>query len=224
MEGTNCGGEGGWTRVAYLNVTDTSGQCPTNFSIVAINETRVCTKDHEGCVALPSDTYGITYSQVCGYARGYSYFTPDAFGHVDREPNEPLGGNYVDGVSITYGTPPHHVWTYAAGFSESGIRVENYNCPCNSNIMSPVPMFVGNDYYCEAGVGTPQSDWYTDDPLWDGEMCGGTEGTCCNRTGLPWFIKQLPSHTIDSIGVRVCTDQVNSDEDIGLEQIAVFVK
>ena len=224
MEGTNCGGEGGWTRVAYLNVTDTSGQCPTNFSTVAINETRVCTKDQEGCVALLSDTYGITYSQVCGYARGYSYSTPDAFGHVDREPNEPLSGNYVDGVSITYGTPPRHVWTYAAGYSESGIRVDNYNCPCNSNIMSPVPIFVGNDNYCEAGVGTPRSDWYTDDPLWDGEMCRGTEGTCCNRTGLPWFIKQLPSHTIDSIGVRVCTDQVNSDEDIGLEQIAVFVK
>ena len=102
MEGTNCGGEGGWTRVAYLNVTDTSGQCPTNFSIEMINET---SKDHEGCVALPSDTYEITYSQVCGYARGYSFFSPDAFGFANRDPNEPLSGNYVDGVSITYGTP-----------------------------------------------------------------------------------------------------------------------
>ena len=28
MEGTNCGGEGGWTRVAYLNMTDPSSLCP----------------------------------------------------------------------------------------------------------------------------------------------------------------------------------------------------
>ena len=31
MEGTNCGGEGGWMRVAYLNVTGPSGQCPRWF-------------------------------------------------------------------------------------------------------------------------------------------------------------------------------------------------
>ena len=55
-------------------------------------------------------------------------------------------------------------------------------------------------------------------------MCGGTEGPCCNHTGLPWFIKQLPNHTLDSIEVRVCSDQEASDENIAIENLAVFVK
>ena len=38
MEGTNCGGEGGWTRVTYLNMTNSFSQCPNNFSIMTINE------------------------------------------------------------------------------------------------------------------------------------------------------------------------------------------
>ena len=221
MEGTNCGGDGGWTRVAYLNVnmTDTSSQCPTNFSTETVNDTRVCIKDYEGCVALPTETFGITYSQVCGYARGYSYQSPDAFGGVRAS----LSGNYVDGVSITYGTPPHHVWTYAAGFSEEGDLPINVNCPCNSNISDPVPVYVGNDYYCEAAF-IASNGFGIADPLWDGEMCGGTEGPCCNHTGLPWFIKQLPNHTLGSIEVRVCSDQEASDENIAIENLAVFVK
>ena len=28
MEGTNCGGEGGWTRVAYVNMTQPGATCP----------------------------------------------------------------------------------------------------------------------------------------------------------------------------------------------------
>ena len=32
MEGTNCGGEGGWMRVAYLNVTDPS-KCPAGYRV-----------------------------------------------------------------------------------------------------------------------------------------------------------------------------------------------
>ena len=231
MEGTNCGGEGGWTRVAYLNMTDTSSQCPTNFRSVSENGQHFCIRDHVGCVALPSETLGITYSQVCGFARGYTYLSPDAFYGDDisnnavRGLNEPVSGNYVDGVSITYGAPSRHVWTYAAGGSEDGNQIASYNCPCNSNINRiPVPAYVGNDFYCEAGKNSGTTGWYVGDPLWDGEMCGGTEGPCCNHTGLPWFIKQLPNHTLGNIGVRLCADQETSDENIGLEHLAVFVK
>ena len=36
-----------------------------------------------------------------------------------------------------------------------------------------VPSYVGNDYYCEAGVDVdPVAEWFTNDPLWDGQMCG----------------------------------------------------
>ena len=225
MEGTNCGGEGGWTRVAYLNMTDTSSQCPTNFSTETVNNTRFCIKNYEGCVALPPETFGITYSQVCGYARGYSFHTPDAFG---LGTNEPVSGNYVDGVSITYDTPPRHVWTYAAGVQQnnSNYMYPSNTCPCNiNNTVATVPSYVGNDYYCEAGVDIhPDGEWYTNDPLWDGQMCGGNERPCCSYTGLPWFKKVLPTRTSGSILMRLCTDQCTSDENIGLERFALFVK
>ena len=39
--------------------------------------------------------------------------------------------HYVDGVSITYGTPRRHIWTYASGLSDDGNNNNGvYNCPC----------------------------------------------------------------------------------------------
>ena len=223
MEGANCGGEGGWTRVAFLNATDPSSQCPTNFNIMSVNGTRFCIRDQEDCVPLPSNTFGISYSQVCGYVRGYSLRSTDSFG--GRSPNQPLSGNYVDGVSITYGSPPNHLWTYVAGYSEDESDNQLLNCPCNSNIMNSSPSFVGNDYYCEAGGDiSSSSQWFTDDPLWDGKLCRGNEVPCCNGTSLPWFMKHLPSQTVSSVEVRLCADQQFVDENIGLERLEMFVK
>ena len=66
------------------------------------------------------EPFGLTYSLVCGYVRGYLLETVDAFADSHRESrNPPLSGNYVDGVSISYGNPPaYHLWTYAAGVAE----------------------------------------------------------------------------------------------------------
>ena len=72
------------------------------------------------------------------------------------------------------------------------------------------PSFVGNDYYCESGSPNHPTGssftWFTGDPLWDGAGCGGQEGPCCNRAGLPWFKKSLSIPTTASISVRVCRD------------------
>ena len=45
MEGTNCGGEGGWMRVAHLNMTDPSSQCPATFRVETANNTRFCIRN-----------------------------------------------------------------------------------------------------------------------------------------------------------------------------------
>ena len=105
MEGANCGEEGGWTRVFRLNMTDPSSQCPTGFSLTTQNNIRFCTRSNTAavCTGINTENFGHNYTQVCGFVRGY---TPDA---------KPLSGNYVDGVSITYGTPPNDLWTYATG-------------------------------------------------------------------------------------------------------------
>ena len=196
-------------RVAYLNVTGPSGQCPIGFRIETANNVSFCIRDTSsaGCGSILFETRGITYTQVCGYARGYSYNSPDSFATpAGTVSNEPLGASYVDGISITYGTPPTHIWSFAAGPVESGSS--GHVCPCNVQPGISAPLYVGNDYYCESGTLTnAQSIWYTSDPLWDGMQCGGEEGPCCNRTGLPWFNKNLSTPTTATITTRVCLDE-----------------
>ena len=57
--------------------------------------------------------------------------------------------NYVDGVSVTHGTPHTHIWTYAAGVSGATSFDLSGSCPCanptaTTNILSP--HFVGDNY------------------------------------------------------------------------------
>ena len=110
MEG--CDGEGGWTRVAYLNMSDPSQQCPTDFRLYDVNGVRACGRQTSfvgGCNSITFSTNGISYSQVCGRVTGYQYVTTDA---VDSHHGTGLtnhyniDGEYVDGVSITCGPPP----------------------------------------------------------------------------------------------------------------------
>ena len=228
MEGTNCGGEGGWMRVAYFNMTDPSSQCPAGFRIETANNKMFCIRDTSsaGCGSMLFKSYEFSYSQVCGYVRGYSLLTPDAFANpsgVVR--NVPLSGNYVDGVSITYGTPPTHLWTYAAGGTSI---LQIFNCPCNTPPGRKPPSFVSSDFYCEAGGVSGESGWHASDPLWDGMQCGGQEVPCCNHTGLPWFHKNTSTLTTAPINapikVRVCLDEDTDNENIGIECLELYVK
>ena len=129
---------------------------------------------------------------------------------------------YVDGVSITHGTSPRkHIWTYAAGQYED--RRITTSCPCSGGT-SP-PNFVGSDYYCESGVNFPFSSiLYSDDPLWDGQDCGGFEGTCCDPPNLPWFCKELPLSTTDYLEFRICGDENLSNEDNPIDLVQLYIQ
>ena len=73
---------------------------------------------------------------MCGYVRGYAFGSQDAFDTYSNlhSPNETLSGNYVDGVFITYGSPPSHLWTYVAGLNEiSTSKNFQSECLCNTN-------------------------------------------------------------------------------------------
>ena len=227
MEESHCGVEGDWMRVAHLNMTDPSSQCPVGFRVVTPNNKRFCIRDTSsaGCGSMLFESFGLTYSQVCGYVRGYSFASVDAFGL--RSPNEPLSGNYVDGVSITYGSPPTHIWTYAAGYQETGSNeniVKFVNCPCNTPPNTSPPSYVGSSYYCESGTATASYTWHTSDPLWDGMQCGGDERPCCDHPGLPWFFKNISTPTTATINMRVCLDQNGDDENIGIEYLEIYIK
>ena len=228
MEG--CDGEGGWTRVAYLNMSDPSQQCPTDFRLYDESGVRACgrrTSSVGGCNSVTFSTYGISYSQVCGKVLGYQYRAPDAvdptLGNGAISHNS-IDAEYVDGVSITRGSPRQHIWTLMAGLRE-GLST-SLECPCNAGSTVSVQSFIGNDYFCESG--NPQSGWvsrlYIEDPLWDGEGCGGLEGDCCNVPNIPWFYKAFNSSTTDDIELRACTDQGTDDENVTVDFYEIYVK
>ena len=225
MERTSCGGERGWMRVANINMTDPSSQCPASFRVETANNKRFCIRDTSsvGCGSMLFESFELSYSQVCGYVRGYSQDSTGAFAKPDGVVrNVSLSGNYVDGVSITYGTPPTHLWTYAAGsFSETNTI---YNCPCNTPPGIQAPSLISNDFYNEAGAGSSHSGWHTSDPLWDGMQCGSQEAPCCNHNGLAWFHKNTLTSTTAPIKVRLCVDEGTNNENIGIERLELYIK
>ena len=211
-------GSVGWTRVAYLDMSDPSQQCPAELRQYDESGVRACGRQSTssgGCDSVTFSTNGLRYSQVCGRVIGYQYGHTDAFDN-----GYSIDIPYVEGISITHGSPRQHIWTLAAAYHEtSGGR-----CPCNTGGAASVPSFVGDDYFCESGaLSRPSSPYglYTDDPLWDGEGCGGDEGPCCNAPGIPWFHKVLNSPTTDTIELRVCAGTSNEDAPVSLYELYV---
>ena len=217
MEG--CDGEGGWTRVAYLNMSDPSQQCPTELRLYTQGGVRACGRQISSGASCDSVTFSInaiSYSSICGRVIGYQIGTSNVLdpynGHVL------IDSPYVDGVSITHGSPRQHIWTLMGGYNERGTSI--HHCPCNIGSTADVPLFIGNDYFCESDP----LQIFADDPLWDGEGCGGYEGPCCDAPGIPWFHKVLNSSTTDYIELRVCADQETDNEDTPIGLYEIYIK
>ena len=230
--GTNntFGESGGWMRIANVDMGNNQSQCPPGLVYSITEGRRLCRNPNlaPGCYSTTFNTQGVKYRQVCGKVIGYQYYQTNAFGPSRVTPG--ITQTYVDGVSITHGSPRQHVWTLAAAHDEAlipnGHHAEYTACPCfNPSVTfnGVIPSFVGEDYYCETGSrNVAEQRYYFDDPLWDGEGCEG-ENECCDRGG-PWFCKQLPQPTQDDIEMRLCTNSVNSDEDVLLEKIKFFIQ
>ena len=214
----------GWVRVANLNMTDTNQQCPENLTLSYTNQPiRLCGRSTDyGCDSVVFTTYGVQYRQVCGRVRGYQFNSPGAF-EIVYCPSCTIDAPYVDGISITHGTPRKHVWTYAAGVF--GDQPGRYTCPCTGSGTPPLA-FVGSDYYCEAGLdrGSWDSVLYSSDPLWDGQDCNGLEQTCCDPPSLPWFCKELPQPATDNLEFRICSDQDRQDEDTPIDLVQLYIQ
>ena len=201
-----CGGEGGWRRVVYLNITDPNTNCPSGWQLTGHSK-RTCGKVTQTGPACDSVFFPVTggyYTKVCGSIRGYQNSHPDAFEAYDDGLVTTIDGAYVSGVSLTYGFPRQHIWTFAAGRSEVEPTWDDA-CPCDASINITVPPFVGEDYFCESGVnsGSPEGVFFPDDPLWDGQGCTSSS-TCCSFNNPPYFVKQLSSPTTDDIEARIC--------------------
>ncbi len=205
----SCGGTTGWARVTYIDMTNSSHQCPGDMEEVTLSGKRVCGRSRsaaqKSCVSATFSTSVMQYSQVCGRIQGYQYGSPLAL-HVSLSGS--IESCYVDGVSVTHGPPGSrkHVWTFANGRSESSTPNGGSACPCAPGAYLPlirVPSFVGQDYFCESGVssGRPSIRLYPDDPLWDGDGCTVAGNTCCQFNNPPYFTKQLNTTTGDDLEV-----------------------
>ena len=231
-----CGSGGGWTRLAYLDMTDSTENCPSGFELYQSGGVRACGRPSGGCISVQFPSVGISYSQLCGRVVGYQYTSTDAVDPTigDSNAHNDINSFYVDGVSITRGFPRQHVWTLMAGLHEASyynvVNDGRYNCPCSvgSAQNSTLQSFIGTDYYCESGNpatdGSYQNILYTSDPLWDGKGCGSLEGNCCTAPGLPWFHKVLNTTTTDYLELRVCSDQDSSNEDSPVSFYELYVK
>ena len=238
-----CGSGGGWTRLAYLDMSDSTENCPSGFRLYQSGGVRACGRETSSvgsCTSVQFPSNGISYSQVCGRVVGYQYGSTDAvyaanyqgtetYGSVIDPSHNDINSYYVDGVSITHGSPRQHVWTLMVGPQGSSIAYDGrYNCPCSpGSIQGPfIQSFVGNDYYCESGAGNTWTHiLYTSNPLWDGQGCGSIETACCNVTGIPWFHKDNGNTTTtDYIELRVCGDEGTGNEDVPVGFYEIYVK
>ena len=107
-------------RVAELNMTDTSQQCPSG--LVENNETgiRQCEAEGSGCLSVNYSTSNLGYSSVCGRITAYQVGSTNAFQqYYINQVTTTINSIYVDGVSLTHGNPREHIWTFAAALDRN---------------------------------------------------------------------------------------------------------
>ena len=111
MEGSNCGGEGGWTRIAFINMTDPGAICPQGLALRNFSGQLLCGRNKTGCQNTTFPTFSLNYRQVCGRLRGYQLGTPEAFSQSIGTPSLTVDSQYLDG------SPSHMVIVVLVGIS-----------------------------------------------------------------------------------------------------------
>ena len=87
--------------------------------------------------------------------------------------------------------------------------------------------YVGDSYFCDTGSLTFTTDDFNevfmDDPLWDGEGCGGSS-TCYSFNIPPWFCQHLKYHTSDYLELCLCSYPASEYEDKLILFVEIYVK
>ena len=86
-------------KVAELDMTNTTHQCPVSLSAHIQRGKRLCARkiNQGGCTSVYYPTQGIGYSEVCGKVIGYQHGTTNV-----RLNSASIDGPYIDGVSLTH--------------------------------------------------------------------------------------------------------------------------
>ena len=236
-QNVKCGLSGNWRRIAYFDTTQ-GDSCPTGLRTVTNTTTNqtACGRRNfaHGCTSLSFPSGG-NYTNVCGRVRAYQYYNTIGFYSYIYQRHRTVTSSYVDGISITQNNFRNHLWTYVAGRAETYYSViwNNYDhtaCPCARSTYQPswIPTFLGNNYYCESGVGDGNRDGgypkhkriFWEDPLWDGSGCHARNNTCCERFG--WF-HSIVSPSTFNIEVRWCGYASVTTTDVPTDNLEIWV-
>ena len=225
-----CGGPG-WRRAAFINMTDPNQDCPQGLSLTGYS-IRSCGRAHSTHSTCSSDiTFDVVneYSQVCGRVKAYRWGYNHAFyGYQVRQ--QTIEGYYVDGLSLTHGSPRTHIWSFASGLfsgTDASSGRSEQRCPCDpGNPHNQLPPFVGDDYFCDSvepvnlwGTGTGFY-FYPNNALWDGQ---NLLNECYGRNDPPWFYKTLLTPTSNDIQLRMCLVDADTGSNIAIEIIELYV-
>ena len=102
----------GWMQMG--NIRSSSG-CPDGLEEVTAGDRKLCAKTVDvGCSSVIFPTHGISYSKVCGLVYGFNKATSDGFERYSFCPGCTIDDPYVDGVSITHGSPRQHICMVAS--------------------------------------------------------------------------------------------------------------
>ena len=222
MEEDICG-VGGLTRVAYLNMSDPNERCPFVNITVTVSGRRICYSPTSGATFSSKyySTYSINYNFVCGRAVGITYNAPRGVYYRSTYPS--IDQPYAAGLSITNRVEGRrsHIWTYIAGYRETG--GDGANCPCAYNPGHTPQSFVGHNFYCDTAIHSVGAQkWFVDNPLWDGIDCY-SGSSCCGNRRLPWFWTTLTDETNSDIEVRWMDPQFHSVGITGITLLEVYV-
>jgi len=219
----SCAGVGGgWTRIANIDIS-AGDNCPSGWrkdTYSGVSFCRVVSDGRQTCSSASFSTDGISYQRVCGRARGYQKGRSAAFYGGSRTT---IDGPYVEGLSITYGHPRQHIWTYADGDFDAN-PTPCCNCPCADGGGPLPPSYVGTNYYCEAGaVDRNSGDYYFNDTLWDGSDCYSSSD-CCTNSLQPWFYHELNEISNSAIEARICRWDQFSYGSMLIDQLELYVQ
>ena len=173
-----------------------------------------------GCDSITFNTYNISYSEVCGRVQAHQFSTPDAFrGWILYQ--RTIDELYLDGISITHGSPRQHIWSLPVEISSTHNPFHS-TCSCRmESVLHQRPDYVEEYYYCDSG--NLETTWslilYDDKWLYDGTGCP-LDSLCCDPPLLPWFHRELNA-TRDDIEFWVYLDEDLDTENIYIKTVDI---
>ena len=211
---------GGWQQLLRENFTDGAG-CPGQWtSFDGYNGVRYCSTTDGNYKAKFNVFSACPYSEVNGYVLVDQKGNCNAFTGQSKD----LWEDYMDGVSITYGSnPKKHLYTYAVGWEEKA-RLES--CECHGSTYTDYATVVGLDYMCDSGMQpntVGQNLLIGERVLFTGMGCRAESG-CCHVAGAPWFYKSLPNTIHDRVELRILSNSPHEEEMVLVRAIELYAR